>query len=320
MLYSIDTNAISDTDRANIIADLFILQNEGKIEAVKVLEFLDVLQKETSPLVWDAALTGLMGVARKIQVTVPLFYVYKNYVLGLMDSMLRLMPSWQIVANDPFLTKIFKGSILLSAANLGHKPTIDNALQVFDVFKLGAPLSPDVRRGVFQVAVAAGNPSNYFWLLSRYQDSKQSAAEQIKCLQAIAKTQDPALILNTFKLAMDETQIRAQDAYILFVQASQGVTNSFIAWNFVKQNWDAILKKWEGKMTRIESILLEITKYFTTVDQLREFQEFFNVHPINGHTNSTIIKYCVDSVTKQLTWINTNTGPLQTWLQTKVPK
>lgn len=106
--------------------------------------------------------------------------------------------------------------------------------------------------------------------------------------------------------------IRSQDFPIVINFISRNVPGFLLAWDFVKQNWDAITQKFLPGSFPIQAIVTKTTAHFGTEVYLHEVINFFN--STKGKSREMwCVKEAIETIKLNIQWIDKNRDTL-TWL------
>jgi len=277
------------------------------------LDSLDYLESEDNPLVWEVALSGLMRINHAMALAVPTHQVFKFRITSLLGNFLKSRDlDWTDHPNDNFIANSQRGTIRLYAGKFGHNDTIAKADDLF-WNRTGKTYPVDLRQAVYYLAVSNGGVDAYFEILRLYK-AAPSAAEQTKCLYALAGARDPALVTNTLHMILDATVIRKQDGpRLLHRLAADSISNAYLAWDFIKDHSGEFKARYGRSHFEIAELVESVASQFLTETKLHEVQEFFNSRI--DSTAHMSLKQALETVQTNIEWIKRNAAELDAYFQ-----
>ncbi|KAI3372894.1 hypothetical protein L3Q82_023351 [Scortum barcoo] len=176
------------------------------------------------------------------------------------------------------------------------------------VFTPACPLT--WRRQCIQLELR--NDHGWASLLHTYNISL-SAAQKTKILFALTCSRDKNKLHRLLDLGLEGKVIRSQDLSSLILMVARNPQGHHLAWDFVKQNWDTLVQKFQLGSFCIRSIVIGTTGQFSTPEELTEVQLFFeSIKEQASQLRAT--RVALDNVQKNVRWFQRNLEPLRTWL------
>uniref|UniRef100_A0A8C0J978 Aminopeptidase n=1 Tax=Chelonoidis abingdonii TaxID=106734 RepID=A0A8C0J978_CHEAB len=232
----------SHKDRVNLIHNAFQLVSGGRLSLDKALDLTRYLRRESSNVVLLQGLGYLemfyhMMERRNISdVTENL----KRYIL----QHFKLVIDRQTWSDEGSVSdRILRSDLLGLACKLQYPPCIQKANELFSKW-MGSGgmlnLPADVLKTVY--SVGAQKIAGWNYLLKQYSLS-MSGAEKNKILYALTTSKDCEKLTKLIELGMEGEVIKTQDLAALLHAVARNPEGQGLAWNFVRKNWNKLLKK-----------------------------------------------------------------------------
>ncbi|KAM7147545.1 endoplasmic reticulum aminopeptidase 2 isoform 1-T2 [Molossus nigricans] len=299
-------------DRIGLIHDAFQLVSAGRLTLDKALDLTRYLQHEKNI---PALLKGLrhlelfyhMMNRRNISdVTENLKHYLLQYFKPVID-----MQSWS--DEGSFWDRLLRSTLLKLACDLNHAPCIRKATELFSQWvessgKLSIPT--DVLKIVY--TVGAQTTAGWNYLLEQYERS-MSGAEKNKILYALSTSKHQEKLMKLIELAMEGKIIKTQNLAALLQAIARNPKGQQLAWNFVRENWTQLLKKFDLGSFAIRFIISDTTSHFSSKDELQEVKLFFESLKAQG-SHLDIFQIVLETISKNIKWLEKNLPTLRTWL------
>uniref|UniRef100_A0A4W2DIA0 Aminopeptidase n=1 Tax=Bos indicus x Bos taurus TaxID=30522 RepID=A0A4W2DIA0_BOBOX len=303
-------------DRLGLIHNAFQLVSAGRLTLDKALDLTRYLQHETSI---PALLKGLeylelfyrMVERRNISdVTENLKHYLLQYFKPVIDTQ-----SW--LDEGSVWDRMLRSTVLKLACYLNHAPCIQKATELFSQWmessgKLNIPA--DVLTIVY--SVGAQTTAGWNYLLEQYELSL-SGAEKNKILYALSTSKHQEKLMKLIELGMEGKVIKTQDLATLLFTTARNPKGQQLAWNFVKENWTHLLKKFELGSFPIRMIISGTTSHFSSKDELQEVKLFFESLKAQG-SHLDIFQIILETISKNIKWLEKNLPTLRKWLLTSI--
>ncbi|XP_037385949.1 endoplasmic reticulum aminopeptidase 2 isoform X1 [Talpa occidentalis] len=303
-------------DRVGLIHDAFQLVSAGRLTLDKALDLTRYLQHERSV---PALLKGLgylelfyhMTERRNISdVTENLKHYLLRYFKPVIDTQ-----SWS--DEGSIWDRTLRSTLLNLACYLNHAPCIQKATELFSQWmessgKLNLPT--DVLKIVY--SVGAQTTAGWNYLLNQY-DLSMSGAEKIKILYALSTSKDQEKLMKLIELGMEGKVIKTQDLPALLHAIARNPSGQQLTWNFVRENWAHLLKKFDLGSFAMRIIISGTTSHFSSKDELQEVKLFFESLEVQGLHLDTF-QTVLETISKNIKWLQKNLPTLRTWLLVNV--
>ncbi|XP_024062468.1 endoplasmic reticulum aminopeptidase 2 [Terrapene carolina triunguis] len=302
----------SHKDRVNLIHNAFQLVSAGRLSLDTALDLTRYLRHESSNVVLLQGLGYLemfyhMMERRNISdVTENL----KRYIL----QHFKLVIDRQMWSDEGSVSdRMLRSDLLGLACDLQYPPCIQKADKLFSKW-MGSGgtlnLPADVLKTVY--SVGAQTIAGWNYLLKQYSLS-MSGAEKNKILYALTTSRDSEKLTKLIELGMEGEVIKTQDLAALLHAIARNPEGQGLAWNFVRKNWNKLLKKFELASFSIRTIIVGTTSRFSSKDKLEEVKHFFRSLKDQG-SQLKITEVVLETITKNIRWLKRNLNSLRNWL------
>ncbi|XP_010132492.1 PREDICTED: leucyl-cystinyl aminopeptidase-like, partial [Buceros rhinoceros silvestris] len=104
--------------------------------------------------------------------------------------------------------------------------------------------------------------------------------------------------------------IRAQELSRIIATVSQSLPGHLLAWDFVKENWETLTRKFHLGSYTIQNIISSSTSQFATKAHLLEVKTFFESKSEEG-SQMHCVKEAIDTIQFNIQWMERNLAKLQ---------
>ncbi len=139
-------------------------------------------------------------------------------------------------------------------------------------------VDPTLAGAVVSVAARHGDAALYQQYKAQLQKVK-SSQQYYRFFYALAEFPQQALIKQTLESTLTP-EVRGQDLYVL-VSLLSNPSSQNAAWDFMRQNFDQIMKKTGGGLGGV-GVFLYGAQSFCSTEQANELKRFFDQHPFPG--------------------------------------
>nr|XP_020648892.1 leucyl-cystinyl aminopeptidase isoform X1 [Pogona vitticeps] len=304
-----DHTALSSRDRADLIHNIFNLAGMGKVRFAKAFQLLDYIVKEndTAPIVQALyQMSRIFNLVEKRRMQ-----DLASRVLRRTEKLLGDKIKQQTWTNSGTPSEQeLRSSLLSFACSYGLGDCSTTAVELFKKWKDSngtESLSADVMKIIF----TAGAKTNTGWdfLLSMY-CSLVSEPEKFKILEALASSEDVRRLTWLMQTSLEGIIIRSQDLPIVIKTASQSLAGHLLAWDFVKQNWDHLIKKFHRGSYTMQNIVISTTSQFSTQEHLLEVETFFESKS-EETAQLRYVQEAIETIQLNIHWMTNNLAQLK---------
>ncbi|XP_073141119.1 aminopeptidase M1-like [Henckelia pumila] len=277
---AVATNCLSAADEFGFLDDTFALCQACMTPFSYLLSLMDTYRKEREYVVLSRLIKVSYSAVKIIQDAIPgLANDLKLFFANLLRSSVKL--GWDATPGESRLNSLIREEVLMALAQFGHRQTHEEAMKRFHAFlhdRNTSLLPVDTRKAAYVSVMrnaSIGDRSGWESLLRLYRDV-DSVLEKTRILRCMGSCSDPTIVSEVLDLMLSD-EFRNQDAiYILLGISWEGRD---IAWMWLKENWDLIMKKWGGGML-ITHFVRDIVTPFCSVEMADEVETFFKNHGV----------------------------------------
>jgi cytosol alanyl aminopeptidase len=237
-----DAQVLSLPEKVSLIGDISALTGNGKIPLGKALALAPALAADSARQVVTKTMEITTGLDDKYLVSENLLPRYRQYILDVYGARARSL-GWKANRDDNEDTRLLRPRVLGVVANEAEDPEAIAEAKKLAVAWLDdhKAVAPDMVEVVLTTAARHGDRELY--------DRMRAAAKQEKdenfrgnLLFSLGLFQDPAIIKVAMPIVLTDEFDNRESLAILF-GVSQSTKTRDLAYDFVKQNWDALTAK-----------------------------------------------------------------------------
>ncbi|XP_026787303.3 endoplasmic reticulum aminopeptidase 2 isoform X1 [Pangasianodon hypophthalmus] len=315
-LLQVNHSAVSFKDRANLIHNAFQLVTAGRLTLDQALDLITYLKSETHnvPLLQGIGyLESFYKMVEKRNIA-DVTQNLKTYILQYFRNVIDKQ-TWS--DEGTVSDRRLRSELLSLACDLGYSPCVEKAKHFFQSWMNSngtISLPTDVAETIYTVGAQDNNGWHY--LLEKYALSI-SAAEKSKILSALTSNKDPNKLLRLLEHGMEGSVIKAQDLSTVIYTVARNPAGHFLAWDFVKSNWNKLVEKFQLGSFCIRNIIIGTTGQFSSKEELADIKDFFN--SIREQSSQLrVTQVAVENVEKNILWLERNLETLRMWLQKRL--
>ncbi|XP_047051404.1 aminopeptidase M1-C-like [Lolium rigidum] len=209
---------------------------------------------------------------------------------------------WDPKNGESHLDVMLRPMLLLALVQLGHGKTINEGDRRFNIFirdRNTSLLPPDTRKVAYLAVmhnVSSSNRSGYDALRKLYKESAEGE-ERLRVLGILSSCRDKGIVLESLNLIFTN-EVRSQDAYLV-VRGLQ-IEAREIAWNWLKENWERILKT-VSVSSLVGDVIKGIATLFASNEKAAEVSKFFATRTTPGFERT--LKQSLENVRISARWV-----------------
>jgi len=135
-------------------------------------------------------------------------------------------------------------------------------------------------------------------------------SEKSRLLSVLSTVSDEGLLSYTLSLTLTDT-IRGQDIWTLIRGVGINPNGRFLAWEFIRNNWNALVVKSGG--TRIGAFIVSIAGGFSTQVSYNDVNLFFDTHIIPSGSRAK--QQTLERIQGNIQWLQNNLNSVCAFLQ-----
>uniref|UniRef100_A0A667XZX8 Aminopeptidase n=1 Tax=Myripristis murdjan TaxID=586833 RepID=A0A667XZX8_9TELE len=307
--------ALSSNDRASLINNVFQLVSVGKVRLDTALDLSLYLSRETE----------IMAVTQGLGELVPLYKLMEkrdmmaleNQMKGYIVDLFRGLIDRQEWSDAGLVSeRVLRSYLLLFACVRNHPPCLATAIELFNKWRDSdgnMSLPTDVSLAVF--AVGARTPEGWDFLFEKYRSSQQTGVKsRIKSALSISPLQDKLKWM--MEQSLHGEVMKTQDLPSVVVSISKNPRGYKLAWDFLRANWHALIKKsvFDLGSHSIAHLVTGVTGQYSTREMLDEVRSFFDSLTEETGSEMRCIQQTYETIEENIRWMDTHLPLLQAWL------
>lgn len=265
---------LSPVERAIMIDDTWSAVLADDTPASDFLEFAKSFADETDRTVWVTLASPLGAIERIVETGArSRFHALVRELVG--PAQHRL--GWEPNDDEDELTRQLRGTLIATLGITGDDVGIQRRARAAHEAYLYDPASvdPNVAAASLGVVASVGTPDDYEVFFDRYRSS-QSPQESIRYLHALGGFPQLDLAERTLGLCLSP-MVRSQDAPFVVMALLANREAGPTAWEFVKQNWDAICERYpDSAIPRMLGGVVALS----TEELASDVTAFLSEHPV----------------------------------------
>ncbi|XP_036888218.1 endoplasmic reticulum aminopeptidase 1 [Sturnira hondurensis] len=307
--------AISSNDRASLINNAFQLVSIGKLPIEKALDLTLYLKHETE----------IMPVFQGLNELVPMYKLMEKRDMNEVETQFKAFLIWLLrdlidkqtwTDEGSISERMLRSHLLLLACVRKYQPCVQKAEAYFRRWKEAngkLRLPSDVTLAVF--AVGAQTMEGWDFLYSKYQSSLSSTEkEQIEF--ALCISQDKEKLQWLLDQSFQGDVIKTQEFPGILSAIGRNPVGYPLAWQFLKENWNKLVQKFELGSPSIAFMVMGTTNQFSTRARLEEVKGFFSSLKENG-SQLRCVQQTIETIEENIRWMDKNFDKIRTWLQSE---
>uniref|UniRef100_T1E6L9 Aminopeptidase n=1 Tax=Crotalus horridus TaxID=35024 RepID=T1E6L9_CROHD len=304
---------ISSNDRASLINNAFQLVSAGKLSIEKALDLTLYLKHESE----------ITPVYQGLNELVPLYKLLekanisdtdqqlKAYIVNLFKNMIDKQ-SWD--DEGTVSEQMLRTSLLTFACVRKYKPCVDKAQEYFMKWKNSdgtLKLPNNIKMAVYAVGIQTDE--NWDFLFSKYQlpefDTEKNQIEVVLCL-----SQNKEKLQWLMDQALQGDIIKTQELPSILFSVGRNPYGYQLAWKFLKQNWQKLVKKFDFGSHSLAHMITGITNQYSTKEQLAEVKNYFS--SMDKKTSELrAVQQAIETIEENIQWMDKNLEKIKAWLQ-----
>lgn len=297
-------------DRLGLLGDIFALVQSGQTSTDQALMLLEAMENEDNCTVWSSITSVLMKLKMLMQYAPdiqPNFKVFGRRLLARIGSCV----SWDPRPDEGHKDKLLRSVILNLLYAFEDENTIIEAHKRFEAHKDGTvPLWSDIRGTVYKTVLRNADLETYETFLKLYrQETLQEEKERILCALAAIKNEDLHKEVLNFALT---DEVRRQTTLTLLGALAQSRKGRDLVWNYVKNNWDDLHKKY-GTPVILSGFISSSFSHYASEEMAVEVEKFFSEHSTSGAERA--VQQTVERIRINAAWLKRDLPCIKAFLQ-----
>ncbi|CAH1784451.1 unnamed protein product [Owenia fusiformis] len=293
-------------DRANLIDDAFEIAMSLRIGYDTALNVTRYMAQERSPAPWKALRNNVIFLNSMFQ-NHPMYFCLRKHIQKITEPSMRQL-SFEDVGTH--IERLNRQDIVAIACEFGEQRCLDGATRYFlDWIKSNGTLKLpfNLERFIWKYGFQQ-NDGKMEWnfLLDRINIT------DFKTLGILSETRKPWLLNQLIYYAMDETKISSTLTFNVFSMIARNPIGKLILWDWYRNNWNKLVKKFGIINLRMRWLVLIITRDFNTVVKLREVKAFLKQFP--EAASKAEQRAVIQDIQRNIGWMDKNEKAIIDWL------
>ncbi|KAK3107389.1 hypothetical protein FSP39_013558 [Pinctada imbricata] len=307
-----DHTVIHGSNRAQLIDDIWALQQAQKVSISHALQIFEYLRSETEYSPWYAALSELSFLERMIRrrASYGTFEKMMRYKLEVIFKSIGMMRQ----ENENINVRLLRSYIVQEACQFHIENCTRVALEEFNKWRNDTDnyfIDPDIKPTVLCTAVRETGSDEWDFLFEHYQNS--TASEQTIIRGALACSRQDWILNRFLDYSIDETKIRKQDARLVIQSVGANPAGLYKAWSFVINNWNYLLTEYGLGFGSLNRILSSLTASFHTEFEKSQVEYLRRIHPAD-ESQQVSFDATLASIDNNIEWAKNNMAAVEDWL------
>ena len=267
---AIKQKTLPPLDAAGIENDLFALTIHGKYSLNDYLQFIEQYCLDVKYPLNSSISSHLSSLFRLTYNKKAAFSQVQKLSITFHNKLIQQL-GWQRKKNEPNTQTMLRSMTIFSLGLANHKPTLQQASQLFQQLKLKNNLDPNLKGVTYNLAAWHGKEDTFNYILEKYKQ-EPLPEEQRRLLRALSMFPTPPLQHRALDISLTPT-VRLQDSYVIPLSLSGNPTCTFI-WQWTKQHWPALMKKYSSGTHMLPHFVQNLAGTDNKKEQ-QEIKEFF---------------------------------------------
>uniref|UniRef100_H0VNK8 Aminopeptidase n=2 Tax=Cavia porcellus TaxID=10141 RepID=H0VNK8_CAVPO len=310
--------ALSSNDRASLINNAFQLVSIGKLSIEKALDLTLYLKHETEIMPVFQGLNELIPMYKLMEKRdmIEVETEFKAFLIRLLQGLIDKQ-TW--TDDGSVSERMLRSQLLMLACVRKYQPCVQKAEGYFRRWKesdgnMSLPI--DVTLAVF--TVGAQNTDGWDFLFSKYQSSL-SSTEKSQIEYALCMSQNKEKLQWLLDQSFKGDTIKSQEFPHILTLIGRNPVGYPLAWQFLRENWNKLVQKFELGSSDIARMVLGTTNQFSTSTRLTEVKGFFHSLEENG-SQLRCVQQTIETIEENIRWMDKNFDKIRAWLQRGQPE
>ncbi|CZS77032.1 unnamed protein product [Fusarium graminearum] len=263
---STQLDKLSTEDKISIIGSTADLAFAGNGTTPALLTFLEGFGKETHTLVWRQVLDSISGVKSVFGEDESIKKALDNFTLKLINEKVKEV-GWEFPEGEDYLTGILRKEII-------------GALKRFNAWvedPEANPIPAPLRVAVWRAAMIK-EPARTVEILKKEWLNTKSIDGKLLSLSVLGTVKDAEILKKdvipfNFNQSPPSNAVPAGDMHVLGGSVANNVVGRPVQWQFMKDNWDAVITKLGNPVVVDRYMNLSLSR-FTDVSAVEDIEKF----------------------------------------------
>jgi len=310
---------LSTEDKISIIGSTADLAFSGNGTTAALLTFLQGFSKESHSLVWSQILDTVASVKSVFGEDEQIKKGLDKFVVKLIDQKVKEI-GWDFPEGEDYLKGILRKTLIGSAVASDHPEITEEAFKRFSAWAENPeanPIHPSLRVSIWRSGVQKDTARTVQILKKEWFETK-SIDGKLFCLSVLGLVKDPELLKSSiipfnFNTSPPSDAVPSADMHVLAGSLSNNVVGRPLQWEYVKENWDAIVAKIGNPIVVDRFVNVSLSR-FTSESAIADIDAFFDGKDTSSFDRTlTVVK---DKIRGRAAYKQRDTDVLREWLST----
>lgn len=302
---------ISQEDRFGIIRDAFALSQASKMSTEEALELVTFYKKEDSYIVWAEITSQMLGLG-KLLFNTSLYEPFRKFSQELFKDVVDKV-GWSKKPKEIYSQTLLRSTVIYALGTSGGKEIIKKTKDIFEKFYLeNTKLDSDLKGVVYNLVAENGGDVEYKKFMQLYKKTSFQE-EKDRILRALCMFKDKKLLNKTLDFSLSK-QAKSQDLLKTISFAWANPWGRKVAFEYLKNNWSIILKKFEGG--HLFSRFVTPAGNFVTEEEAREVEKFFKKNFVPGIERT--IAQVLEQIRSNAAWLARDQSKIKKFLESSL--
>ncbi|KAF7701086.1 endoplasmic reticulum aminopeptidase 1 isoform X1 [Silurus meridionalis] len=303
----------SGNDRASLIHDIFQLVKIGKVPLDKALSLSLYLKQETEIMPVTQGFSELVPFYKLMEKRnmADLEHQLKAHLVNLFKGLIDIQ-TWS--DGGSVSERILRNYLLLFACVRRYAPCVSTAQNLFLKWKESGGimrLPADIRLVVY--TEGAQTEEGWDFLMEMYRQTMYpSEKSQIKAALSYSPLAHKLEWL--MEKGLEGNVLKTHELPSFVISVSKNPNAYKLAWNFLKANWQDLVKKFDLGSSSISRMVVGVTNQYSTKEMLDEVHSFFSSLEVDMGSELRSIQQALENIEENIRWMDRNIPLLKDWL------
>uniref|UniRef100_A0A1W7RAI9 Aminopeptidase n=1 Tax=Hadrurus spadix TaxID=141984 RepID=A0A1W7RAI9_9SCOR len=309
-----DHEAISVSDRTNLLFDAFLLASAGYIEYDVAFSLTRYLQNETHLTPWFTAIGSVITLTDLLEFTEVDRYV-KKYIQQIVTPIYNKL-GW--IESNSHLENLLRSKVLSLACRSGNADCLKIACNMFlKWIENKTEVPSNVRMLVYGYGMSELGNNDYWYTMWERFLKEPSPQERRNLMYGLAQVRRPHLLYRYLEYAMDESKIRSQDFFTCLMYIAANSVGRPIVWDFLRYSWPKLIERFTVNDRSLGRSVKVVCDQFTTDYHLQEMKDFFERYPDAGAGARARLQ-TLEVVESNIRWLKLYKQKVADWLSKEI--
>lgn len=271
LLDSVRNGSLDTLGRLQFLHEATLLSRGGVLSSSQLISMLQSYIDERHEGVWDIISLAIADLRKFVENDLIAEQKLRSFSAWLSKAHYEEL-GWDHVINESENDTKLRSTVIGMTLYGENKNAIDKSFALFESRDTTA-IDPELRSLVFSAVVRHGDTTIVDHLINQYKTTHSSELQHDICI-GVTSSKDPEVIRRLMDLIMDGSVVKPQDVYLWFALLIRSKDSRSIAWEWLRNNWEWIVKTFEGDKS-FDNFPRYASGALATRKQQDEYKDFF---------------------------------------------